>query len=82
MLPDKYPIICRLQPAFDKLEFISKFVSMVGTKSNKELRMAYGVSKPTWYKWLERIPELNKIRSQKVFTPDQVQKIINHLGNP
>lgn len=62
---------------------MAKFVSMIaGTKSNKELRLAYGVSKPTWQKWLALIPDLNASPGQKVFSPIQVQRIIEHLGTP
>ncbi len=56
--------------------------SISGTKSPIELRKMYGVSFPTWQKWLEKVPDLKLISGQRVYTPAQVEKIVNHLGNP
>lgn len=48
----------------------------------KNLRLAYNVSKPTWQKWLNMIPDINLKKGQKKYTPIQIQKIIFHLGEP
>lgn len=47
--------------------------------SAKELRLLYGVCRATWVKWKVN---LNIRPHAKIYTPDEVQKIVNHLGRP
>ena len=51
------------------------------SNSAKELRILYDVSRPTWLKWL--LPIKDKIRRHaKKYKPEELQEIINHLGEP
>ncbi len=56
----------------------TKFHSMNRT----ELAQKYKVSIPTLNKWLVLIPNLSLMENQRIFTPKQVEIIINHLGEP
>ncbi|MFC0184525.1 MULTISPECIES: DUF4248 domain-containing protein [Flectobacillaceae] len=47
-----------------------------------ELARKYKVSLPTFNKWLGLISNLVLIENQRIFTPKQVELIINHLGEP
>jgi len=53
----------------------------VKSYTKKELRMLYGVSGPTFLKWLNKIPDFNHLDA-KVFTPKEVEIIIIHCGTP
>lgn len=50
----------------------------------KELRLMYGVSMPTFRKWLSKIPGLKENSSQRIsrLNPKQIEKIYEHLGKP
>lgn len=47
--------------------------------SAKELRLLYGVCQTTWATWLKPI---GIRRGAKVYTPNEQQKIVSHLGAP
>jgi hypothetical protein len=47
----------------------------------KELRGLYGVCKSTWTDWLRPLRDDIPLHT-KVYTPKQVQIIVNHLGYP
>lgn len=49
--------------------------------SKKQLQELYGVSAKTFRSWLQSLTNLGAYRG-KAFTPDQVTKIIQHLGTP
>jgi hypothetical protein len=49
--------------------------------SKKELRLKYKIGRGTFYKWLKRIPDFDP-NTGKIFTPAQVQQIVDHLGTP
>lgn len=49
--------------------------------SRKELYTAYNVSWKTFKIWLLKISDLGDCEGKR-FTPKQVEKIINHLGQP
>jgi hypothetical protein len=48
---------------------------------HKELRMLYDVSGKTFRIWLQRVPDLGEYKG-KAYTPEQVEKIVKHLGKP
>jgi hypothetical protein len=50
--------------------------------SKKELSQKYGISMPTLNKWLADIPELKLIPNQRIFTPKQMEIILNGIGEP
>lgn len=47
-----------------------------------ELANLYGVHTKTLMKWLKEIPDFKNRVNGRIFTPKQVEKIFNHLGNP
>lgn len=47
----------------------------------KELRQLYNVTSDTWTKWLKPLRHVIP-KNTKVYTPKQVQAIIEHLGEP
>jgi len=47
----------------------------------KELITFYDVTYKTFRIWLGGVPDLGKCHG-KAFTPAQVEKIVNHLGEP
>lgn len=47
-----------------------------------ELAQRYGVSMPTFKKWLMLIPNLEIADNVRTLTPKQVEVIIKHLGEP
>jgi transposase len=49
--------------------------------SKKQLREWYGVSCKTFKTWLKAIPDLG-LYEGKAYTPNQVAKIVTHLGQP
>ncbi len=49
--------------------------------TRQDLQDAYNVNYWTLYNWLKKIPNLN-IRYVRVFSPKQVQAIVEHLGEP
>ncbi|MFD1632024.1 hypothetical protein [Pseudopedobacter beijingensis] len=49
--------------------------------SFKEIIAHYGVSWKTFKNWIAKIPDLGEYTGKK-FTPNQVQKIVDHLGKP
>lgn len=53
-----------------------------GTQAVGILRKKYGVCRETWMKWIAKVPNLDHTPGQRAYTPAQVSKIINHLGNP
>lgn len=50
--------------------------------NRSEFARKYKVSVPTFNKWLVLIPNLSLMENQRIFTPKQVEIIINHLGEP
>lgn len=54
---------------------------VVKAYTRKELREMYGVSVPTFRKWLKRIPGFTNF-DDNTFTPKEVQQIIDHLNTP
>ena len=48
------------------------------TKS--QMAQSYGVHLSTFNKWISLIPDLDLRDGQRVLTPKQVSKIIEHLG--
>jgi len=50
--------------------------------SKTELARMYNVHYDTFKKWLINVPELDLKPTQRILTPKQVEKIINHLGEP
>jgi hypothetical protein len=51
-------------------------------KTKKELAYQYGVSVQTFVKWIKEIPNLKLTPFQKIFTPQHLEIIINHIGKP
>lgn len=49
--------------------------------SKKELMAMYNVGEKTLRKWLAKVVNLGEYDGKK-YTPLQVQKIVDHLGNP
>lgn len=49
--------------------------------SKGELRSMYGVSWKTIKLWIKTVPNLGEYLGGS-YTPAQVEKIFNHLGNP
>lgn len=47
-----------------------------------ELATLYGVSIVTLRRWLNRVPDLNLQPRQQLLTPDQVSRVVQHLGEP
>jgi hypothetical protein len=47
-----------------------------------ELAQRYGVSMPTFKKWLMLIPNLEIADNIRTLTPKQVEAIFIHLGEP
>jgi hypothetical protein len=52
--------------------------------SKKELQNMYGVSKNVLLCWLKKIPGdfYEKIKFSKLLTPEQLNIIFNHIGQP
>jgi hypothetical protein len=48
-------------------------------RSSKELRILYGVSGVTWWRYLR---SANLPKHIKIFTPNELEILINHLGRP
>jgi hypothetical protein len=46
-----------------------------------QLSRFYGVGRATFNAWLKDVPELGEYRG-RLFTANQVQAIVNHLGDP
>lgn len=49
--------------------------------SYKEIVALYNVSWHTFKNWISKIPDLGDYTGKK-FTPKQVQKIVDHIGEP
>ena len=49
--------------------------------SIKEIINLYGVTRHVFNIWLRKIPDLGEYQDRR-FTPDQVEKITRHLGEP
>lgn len=47
-----------------------------------QLAKRYGVSIETMRKWLHKVPDLVPDNNVRVFTPKQVEYIVQHLGEP
>lgn len=45
------------------------------------LAMLYGVSDETFKKWVASVPDMRDHKG-RMFTPIEVEKIVNHLGKP
>lgn len=69
---------CERIKALNIMSDTNKFPPMNRT----ELARKYKVSLPTFNKWLRLISNLVLIENQRIFTPKQVELIINHLGEP
>ena len=52
------------------------------SQTKSQLARRFKISIPTFNKWLLLIPNLFIIPNQRIFTPKQVEIIINHLGEP
>ena len=52
------------------------------TQTKSQLTSRYSVSRPTFNKWLNKIPGLEFTKEKRVFTPREVEKIYTHLGEP
>ena len=50
--------------------------------SKSELANQYGITLKTLRGWLQGVPDLGVMPAQKIFTPKQVKKIFEHLGEP
>lgn len=48
----------------------------------KDLRIAYCVSRPTWIKWLNKVPNLQLRYRQRHLNRSEIDQIIKHLGEP
>lgn len=48
----------------------------------KELQEMYGVPFRTFYKWLKPFAVEWKLKHAKIFSPEQVEKIVKHYGIP
>lgn len=55
---------------------------MNNVKTKKELAKMYGVSYPTFIKWLKMIPSLNITNKKRLLTPKDIQMIYEALGKP
>jgi len=52
-------------------------------KNTKTLADEYGISRSTMVKWLIRAKIIESGRNRsRLFTPLELEKIYNHLGNP
>lgn len=47
-----------------------------------ELARKYDVCRTTFIRWISKIKDLNITPNSKILTPSQVQKIVDHLGEP
>jgi hypothetical protein len=47
--------------------------------SKKMLAERYGVTLPTLNKWLKLVPNLENVKTARIFTPKQVKMIMEHL---
>lgn len=54
----------------------------ISIKTNKQLRTLYGVSQETFNKWLAKVPNLERKKKQRNYSPNEVKLILNHLGQP
>lgn len=54
----------------------------IKTATRTQLAKLYKVHYNTFANWLKRIPDLEIKENQRILTPKQVEKIINHLGSP
>lgn len=52
------------------------------TFSKSELARLYRVHPATFRRWIDLIPDLELKPHKKLLTPLQVQKILQHLGQP
>ena len=50
--------------------------------SKKELAEIYGVTRPTFRRWIKSIPNLDVTKEQRILTPKQVALIFENLGMP
>ena len=50
--------------------------------SKTELAKLYNVHYSTFIKWLNKIPDLEIEKRQRLLTPKQVEKVLFHLGEP
>ena len=48
----------------------------------KDLRLAYQVTRPTWKKWLNMVPDINLRYRQRHLNRSEIDQIIKHLGEP
>jgi hypothetical protein len=55
---------------------------MNNVKTKKELAKTYGVSYPTFIKWLKMVPTLNISNKKRLLTPKDIQMIYDALGKP
>jgi DNA-binding transcriptional MerR regulator len=50
--------------------------------SHNELAQKFKIHPVTLTHWLEKIKGLNRQSGQRIYSPDQLKKIFDHLGNP
>lgn len=47
-----------------------------------ELAAMYGISIVTLRKWINSVPNLDLLPKQQLLTPEQVARIVQHIGEP
>lgn len=60
---------------------MEKTTFTVKAYTKTQMASLYGVSLTTFKRWLHNVHDLGAYLG-KCFTPAQVQKIVDHLGNP
>jgi len=55
---------------------------MEKSMTKRELALKYGVSYPTFLKWIRMIPQLSITNNRRLLTPKEIQIIYTVLGEP